>query len=203
MEKMIREENVDAVVVLSLHELMNRCFGDAFDPGPDQCLAAIENRIPLVLIPGNIDFLVAGPMEKAKAKFGKRSYHPSNAHTTYVGTTLAEIGYVARLLAGRCSRGSGPIAVLVPEKGFSDFSKAGGPLENLDGPSVFADAFLSSLKRKRPVHFIMLASHINDNKFIKAIFETLERISLRFGDLKKDFEFPLWAFGPAQVSMPV
>jgi uncharacterized protein (UPF0261 family) len=199
MEKMIREENVAAVVDLSLHELMDRYFGGAFDPGPDRCAAAIENRIPLVLIPGNIDFLAAGPMEKAKAKFGNRKYHKHNAHTTYVGATLAEIGYVARLLAGRCNRGSGPIAVLVPEKGFSDFSKAGGPLENLDAPPVFADAFFSALKRKRPVHFGMMTYHINDDMFIKAVFETIERISLRFGYLRKDFEFPLWAFGPAQV----
>lgn len=199
MEKMIREEKVDAVVDLSLHELMDRYLGGAFDPVPDRCLAAIENRIPLVLIPGNIDFLIAGSMKTAKAKYGNRVYHKHNAHITYVGTTQAEINDIARLLAGHCSRGAGPIAVLVPEKGFSDFSKAGGPLENLDGPSVFADAFLSALKRKRPVHFGMLAYHINDSMFIKAIFETLERISLRFGDLKKDFDFPLWAFGPAQV----
>lgn len=199
MEKMIREKNVDvdAVVDLSLHKLMDHYFGDAFDPGPERYAAAIENRIPLVLIPGNIDFLVAGPMKKAKAKYGNRMYHKHNAHITYVGTTLMEIGCIARVLADRCRRGSGPIAVLVPEKGFSDYSIAGGPLENRDGPSVFADAFLSALKRKRPVHFAMLPYHINDNRFIEAVFEALERISLRFGYLRKDFDFPLWAFGPA------
>lgn len=199
MEKRIREERVDAVVDLSLHELVDRYFGGAFDAGPDRCLAAIENRIPLVLIPGNIDFLAVGPVKKAKAKFGNRVYHKHNAHITYVGTTLDEISDIARRLAGLCSKGSGPIAVLVPEKGFSDLCKAGGPLENIGGPPAFADAFLGALKRKRPVHFGMLAYHINDSMFIKAIFETLERISLRFGDLRKDFEFPLWAFGPAQV----
>jgi uncharacterized protein (UPF0261 family) len=116
MEKMIREENVDAVLDLSLHELMDRQFGGAFDPGPDRCTAAIESRIPIVLIPGNIDFLVAGSVEETKAKFGNRMSYKHDAHITCMGTTLAEIDTIARLLAGRCSRGAGPIAVLVPQK---------------------------------------------------------------------------------------
>ena len=199
MEKMIREEKVNGVVDLSLHELMDRHFGGAFDPGPDRCTAAIENRIPTVLIPGNIDFLVAGPMEKAKTIFGNRAYHKHNAHITCVGTTLTEIGHIARLLADRCSRGKGPLTMLVPEKGFSDFSKTGGPLENLDGPPAFADAFLGALERRRPVHFRMLPYHINDHAFIQEIFETLERINSHFEHSRKDFEFPLWAFGSAQA----
>lgn len=199
MEQMIGEEKVDAVVDLSLHELVDRHFGGAFDPGPDRCTASIENQIPTLFVPGNIDFLVAGCMEEAKARFGNRTYHRHNAHITCVGSTLAEITHIARLLAGRCNEGKGPVAVLIPKKGFSDFSKAGGPLENIDGPPVFADAFLRALKSKRPIHFKMLPYHINDRRFTTAMIAMLEKISPRLGYLKKDYGFPLWAFGPAPV----
>lgn len=199
MEQMIGEEKVDAVADLSLHELVDRHFGGAFDPGPDRCTASIDNRIPTLFVPGNIDFLVAGCMEEAKARFGNRRYHRHNAHITCVGSTLPEITHIARLLAGRCNRGKGPIAVLIPEKGFSDFSKAGGPLENIDGPPVFANAFLRAIKRSRPVHFKMLPYHINDQRFTTAMIATLEKISPRLGYLEKDYGFPLWASGPQPV----
>jgi uncharacterized protein (UPF0261 family) len=174
MEGMIREENVNAVVDLSLHELIDHHFGGIYDSGADRCTASISNQIPTVLIPGNIDFLVAGRMMHAKQKFGARKYHKHNAHITCVGTTLSEIRYIAKLLADRCNKGTGPIAMLVPANGFSDFSKPGGPLANLDGPPLFAQTFLNALKRS--VEFEYLPCHINDHAFIDSIFIALEKI---------------------------
>lgn len=174
MEKMIQEEKVDMVVDLSLHELMDRYFGGAFDPGPNRCEAAIQNGIPTVLVPGNIDFLVAGPMEQAQEQFPGRKYHKHNEHITCIGTTLEEIRQIAELLADRCNNGIGPITMLVPTKGFSDFSKEGGPLTNLDGPPLFAETFQKAIKRY--IHFEYLPHHINDEEFIDAIFAHLDKM---------------------------
>ena len=174
MEKMIPEEQVDMVVDLSLHELMDRYFGGAFDPGPNRCEAAIQNSIPTVLVPGNIDFLVAGPMEQAQKQFPGRKYHKHNEHITCIGTTLDEIRQIAELLADRCNCGIGPVAMLVPAKGFSDFSKKGGPLTNLEGPPLFAETFQKALKRH--IHFDYLPYHINDEAFIAAIFDNLDKM---------------------------
>ncbi|SDU66193.1 Tm-1-like ATP-binding domain-containing protein [Desulfobacula phenolica] len=175
MERMIQEEKVNMVVDLSLHELMDRHFGGAFDPGPNRTASAIRAGIPTILVPGNMDFIVSGPMEQAKKNFPGRKYHKHNAHITCMSTQLEEIRQIAELLADRCNKGTGLMAMLIPMKGFSDFSKAGGPLTNPEGPSIFAETFKKFLKRD--ILFECLPYHINDEAFIDAIFDSLNKIN--------------------------
>ena len=60
MEEVIAEGQA-AVIDLSLHELVDHRFGGDYDAGPDRGRAAIETGLPLVLAPGNVDFLVTAP----------------------------------------------------------------------------------------------------------------------------------------------
>jgi len=51
MEEMIREEEVEAVIDLSLNELVNHLFGGDYDAGPNRGSAALQKGIPTVLVP--------------------------------------------------------------------------------------------------------------------------------------------------------
>ncbi|MBW2657488.1 MAG: Tm-1-like ATP-binding domain-containing protein, partial [Deltaproteobacteria bacterium] len=86
MEEMIQQENVSVLVDLSLHEIADHLFGGDYDAGPKRGSVALDQKIPTILVPGNIDFLVTGPVENAQKQFPNRPYHVHNAAITVVRT---------------------------------------------------------------------------------------------------------------------
>ena len=174
MEEMVSAEKIAAVVDLSLHEIADHLFGGDYDAGPTRGAAALERGIPTILVPGNIDFLVTGPFEKAQKQFPDRPYHIHNAAITVVRSTKKEIEGVAKHVACLCNEARGPVAVWVPLKGLSAFDSREGPLYDPAGPELFADVFISNAKKtsclSRSPH------HINDPEFTATLCQALSRL---------------------------
>jgi uncharacterized protein (UPF0261 family) len=172
MEEMIREEGVSALVDLSLHEICDHHFGGDYDAGPDRGAAALKRGVPTVLVPGNTDFLVTGPVEIARKRFPGRPFHSHNSAITVVRTERGELETLAGVVAGLCNTARGPWAILVPMKGLSAFDSPEGPLHDPEGPEILSDA----LKRKldRPSLVQELPYHINDPDFSSAVIKALE-----------------------------
>lgn len=174
MEEMINEEEVEAVVDLSLNELVNHLFGGDYDAGPNRGSTALQKGIPTVLVPGNIDFLGAGPIKEAEKRFPGRIYHIHNAAITAVHTERKELEAVAKLLAQRCNEAKGPFSILVPLGGFSVFDRQGGPFYSPEGPEFFGKVLKKHLQPGTPLH--LLPYHINEPEFTEAIIESLEQV---------------------------
>ena len=137
MEEMVEHEGVTALVDLSLHEMADHRFGGDYDAGPTRGSGALEQKIPTILVPGNIDFLVTGPLSVAQKQFPDRPYHVHNAAITVVRTIREEIEQLAETLAEICNRAQGPLKIMVPMQGFSAFDHAEGPLHDPEGPMLF------------------------------------------------------------------
>lgn len=174
MEEMIREEELEAVVDLSLNELVNHLFGGDYDAGPNRGSAALQRGIPTVLVPGNIDFLATGPIQEAEKRFPGRIYHIHNAAITAVRTERIELESVAQVLAQRCNAARGPFSILVPLGGFSVFDHQGDPFHDPEGPEVFGKALERHLQPGVSMH--LLPYHINDPEFAEAVLEALEKL---------------------------
>jgi len=174
MEEMIREEEVEAVIDLSLNELVNHLFGGDYDAGPNRGSAALQKGIPTVLVPGNIDFLGAGPIKETEKRFPGRIYHIHNAAITAVRTEKKELEAVAQVIAERCNSAKGPFSVLVPLGGFSAFDCKGGPFYNPEGPEFFGKTLKKYLNPG--ISFHLLPHHINDPEFSEAVLESLEQV---------------------------
>jgi uncharacterized protein (UPF0261 family) len=174
MEEMIREEELEAVIDLSLNELANHLFGGDYDAGPNRGSAALQRGIPTVLVPGNIDFLATGPIKEAEKRFPGRIYHIHNAAITAVRTERIELEAVAQVLAQRCNAARGPFSILVPLGGFSVFDHAGDPFHDPEGPEVFGKALERHLQPGVSLH--LLPYHINDPEFSEAVLRALEQL---------------------------
>jgi uncharacterized protein (UPF0261 family) len=172
MDELIRDEEVAAVVDLSLHELGDHLFGGDYDAGPNRGLAALEKGIPTVLVPGNTDFLVAGPLAVTKERFPGRRYHVHNAAISTVATDPEEMKSIAGRIAELCKRARGPASVLIPMGGFSAFDSPGGPLESPEIREVFSQTLQADL----PAGIRCLESqhHINDPEFAASILEAVD-----------------------------
>ena len=174
MEEIIRQEDVNAVVDLSLNEIGDHRFGGEYDAGPDRGTAALRKGIPTIIVPGNMDFFGGGPFQLAQKRFPNRKYHKHNAAITAVRTEPQELKEMAAILADRCNAASGPLVVLIPLGGFSAFDRPGGPFHEPQSPVIFAKAFEKKLRPGIPLH--TLPFHINDPEFAQALIQTFESL---------------------------
>ena len=173
LDAIVRERSVAAVVDMSLVEINDHLQGGLCSAGPDRAKAALEKGVPTVFAPGNIDFMVAGPIEQAKAQFPGKRYHMHNAALTAVRAEAAELNALADHMAGLIRNAQGPVSFLVPLKGFSAHDSEQGYLHDPSLPPVFA----ARLKAAMPAHVPVteLDCHINDEAFADALIAEVLR----------------------------
>ena len=167
MDQIIRERDVAAVVDMSLIEVSEQLHGGLCPSGPDRCRAALERGVPTVFAPGNLDFLVAGPIDEAKVRFPGRRYHIHNQALTAVRAGAEEFKNDARHMAGLIREAKGPVVFFVPLQGFSNHDSPHGHLHDPSLPPVFAQQLKESMPPGAPV--VELPLHINDDAFADAL----------------------------------
>ena len=169
MDNIVLEGGVSVVVDLSLVEVNDLLHQGLCSAGPDRCKAALENGVPTIFAPGNIDFMVAGPIEDAKSRFPGKRYHIHNAALTAVRAEAEELRHVADHMAGLLKTAKGPAAFLVPLGGFSSHDSPQGHLYDPSRPPVFAEYLKTVVPNSVPI--VEFPCHINDAKFADAIVE--------------------------------
>ena len=172
MEELMKTETIEAVVDLSLHEMADHRFGGDYDAGPERGSVALKKGIPVVLVPGNIDFLVAGPLEQTLKNFPDRPYHVHNSAITVVRSTPQEMETIARQIGDFCNAAPGRYSLVIPMKGFSAFDSKEGPLHDPQGPLRFLKALEAQLTDTSRIH--TLPYHINDSEFSEAVIERFQ-----------------------------
>jgi uncharacterized protein (UPF0261 family) len=171
MDEAVREQNVSIAVNLSLIEVGDYLCQGLFSGGPDRCKASLEKGIPTIFVPGNIDFMVAGPIEDAKVRFPGRRYHVHNPELTAVRAEAGEFKRLAEHMAGLIKTAKGPVAFFIPMLGFSAHDSEQGHLYDLSLPPVFAEHLKKVIPAGVPVE--TLPNHINDEAFANRITEQI------------------------------
>ena len=167
MDEIIRERDVAAAVDLSLVEVVDFLNNGLCSAGPDRCKAALQKGVPTVFAAGNIDFIVAGPIDDAKTRYPGKRYHVHNAALTAVRTEAPELERVAEHMARLIRETRGPVAFYVPLHGFSAHDSTEGHLHDPGLPPVFAAHLKKVMPPGVPVH--ELPAHINDEVFADAL----------------------------------
>ncbi|HET7874690.1 MAG TPA: Tm-1-like ATP-binding domain-containing protein [Methylomirabilota bacterium] len=165
MERLVADGRVDAVVDLTPHELTEEVVGAGwYQPvEPGRCTAAGRAGIPQVVAPGSMEYLCFGPRESVPARFRRRRMYDHNPACAHVPASRREMAAVGRTLARRLSQATGPVALLLPLKGWSVYGAPGGPLHDAGARAAFVRALTRHLRRDIPVHRLPL--HINDPAF--------------------------------------
>ena len=149
-------------------------FGGDYDAGPARGTAALQREIPTVFVPGNIDFLVTGPVKTAKRRIPGRPFHQHNSAITVVGTAGEEMEMLAQVLADNCNEAKGPWRILVPMGGFSAFDSATGPLPAPESRQRFMNTLKGRLKD--PSMLRVMSCHINDPEFADAVIDAADDV---------------------------
>src|SRR3972149_482788 len=86
-------------------------------------------------------------------------YH--NALNANVQASRREMAAVGQAMAERLNQAKGPVAVVLPLKGWSQYGAPGGPLHDAGAQAAFVRALTDHLRADIPVHRLQL--HINDS----------------------------------------
>lgn len=169
MDEVVRDQDVSVVVDLSLVEINDFLHQGLCSAGPDRCKAALEKGVPTIFAPGNIDFLVAGPIDDAYARFPGKRYHIHNVALTAVRSEAEEFRHMAEHMAGLITDAKGPVTFFVPLLGFSAHDSEQGHLHDPSLPPVFAEHLKKMMPAGVPVR--EFPYHINDEQFADAVIE--------------------------------
>ena len=175
LERLIDAGQIDAVVELTTHELLGELYPwDAYAPvRPGRLEAAGRRGLPQVVLPGGLEYFCFGPPESIPPELRERATHHHNAFNTNVRTSGDELRRVGALMAERLNASAGPVAVVIPLRGWSE---VGGPEGRLHDPvanQALVDALRAGLRPSIEVREIDAV--INDPVVADAAVELLLR----------------------------
>lgn len=167
LDGLAQDKDVALVLDLSVTEIMDHLHGGLADTGPDRGMPALRKGVPVILAPGNADFIIAGPIDAAKAQFPGKRYHEHNPQLTAVRTDLDNLKRLADHLGKMVAEANGPVRVFTPLHGFSNHDSPAGHIQDTTLPGPFADYLKSVMPEGVPVTAI--DAHFNDEAFSSAI----------------------------------
>ncbi|WP_338824077.1 hypothetical protein MHOCP_22050 [Moorella humiferrea] len=166
MEELIEAGLIQGVLDLTTHELLAEVFleaGDIYTPMRPRLKAAGAKGIPMVVSLGGLDYFCFGPAESIPPAYRGRPTHYHNPYNTNVRATKEELTRVGEELAARLNAARGPVAVMVPLKGWSENGRAGGPLHDPAADAALVAALEANLEPR--VKIMKLDANINDPVF--------------------------------------
>jgi len=166
-EEFIKNNPVKGVIELSIYEVSNELFGGRHTSGPDRLEAAGQKGIPQIITPGMVNILSFHA--DAVPNLFKDRQEPRQPGIAAVYLKADQLERVAKTIAEKLNRATGPVRVLLPSRGFSSFSGKERKLYDLKDERAFNDSLKASLISSIPVREI--DAHINDVEFSNAVVE--------------------------------
>jgi uncharacterized protein (UPF0261 family) len=178
LEELIAQGVISGVLDFTPHELVAEIFPEAYDVyapvNPGKLEAAVRKGIPLAVAPGGLDYFVYGPASTVPLQYRDRKIHYHNPNNVNVRVNKDELEITGRIMAERLNKAKGPVAVLIPLQGWTNWDKKGGDLYD----EVADRAFVESLKKHASsrIRIIEIDCHINDPVFAKTAVDILDKM---------------------------
>ena len=171
MEALVAAGKIDAVMDITPHDVMDWLAGGLMPAQEDRYAAIRARGIPLLIAPGCADLILFAGQKNVPAEMRNRKSVEHNELHTHVKANYREIHALGDYLKDRLGRGANPVAVMIPERGFSQKNIAGGPLYEPESDRGFED----SLRDGTPGNFSLFPvdAHINDSAFADACVSVL------------------------------
>lgn len=163
MESLIAKGAFDGVIDLTTTEMADLHLGGTASAGEARLTAAGRVGIPQVIAPGATDMVNFGPPDTVPAKFSDRVKYQHTPMTTLVRTKPEDAAEIARQTADRLNKANGPVAVLWPGGGVSDYDRPGQAFHDPAANTAWRDSMKETLVATIPVTETEL--HINDPEF--------------------------------------
>jgi uncharacterized protein (UPF0261 family) len=171
MEELIEEGLFDGVLDIVPAGVGEELLGGNRAAGPNRLESAGEKGIPQLMTPCGFDMLSCGPLERGDREdslwvsknIKNRKLFVPDAFRVQARTNAQELREIAREVARKLNRSKGPVAMLIPLKGWSSLDKEGMPLYDPGADQAFLDELRIHLTKK--ISLIELDLHLNTREF--------------------------------------
>lgn len=171
MEALVADDYISGVLDITTTEWADEVCGGVFSAGRQRLEAAARAGIPQVVVPGCIDMCNFWARDTVPEKYAGRTFYEWNPNVTLMRTTPEENQRMGKIFAEKLSAASGPVAVLIPLKGFSQLDLEGQPFYWPETIRAFITALRGDLRQDIPV--TELDYDINAPEFSRQVAETL------------------------------
>ncbi|MGR9244097.1 Tm-1-like ATP-binding domain-containing protein (plasmid) [Rhizobium leguminosarum] len=171
LEALIEDGEFDAVLDLTTTELADELLGGTASAGAKRLTAAGLKGIPQLIAPGAVDMVNFGVPSSVPAKYAGRKFYSHTPYTTLMGTLPDETREIGRRTGTKLGEAVGPVCVLWPAGGVSDYDREGGAFHDPEANK----AWLEGLKSTLPDNATLLEVpfHINEPGFADAAVDWL------------------------------
>lgn len=171
MEELINEGRIAGVLDFTPHEIADDMFGGyCRGIGPARLETAGRRGIPLVFAPGGLDNAVFSPYYPMPPELSGRKVHTHDIRFC-VRMEQPEMEKFAAIVAEKLNKGTGPVHVLIPTKGWSEADKEGMALFDPLTDRVFTEMLRKLLNPRIPIE--EMAVHISEPAFAERAVELL------------------------------
>lgn len=167
MEEFIAAGVFVGVLDFTASEVVDELVGGLHAGGPHRMAGAARQGVPQVVVPGCVDFFVAGPVASVPEKWRTRPLYRHNPALTLVRATRDEMAEVARVMAVKLSASRGPVAVAVPLGGLSIPNRPGDVFHDPVADATFRAELRKHLRSDIPI--VEVEAHINDAAFTEVV----------------------------------
>jgi len=181
LDELIADDRICGIIDLTTFEIMIPIsFHLPAEMAEDRLKIAGEKGLPQIIIPGGLDmFIFSGTKESVPPEYAGRLLHVHGPDIVLVRTTGEEVAMAARVLAKRANKANGPVAVVIPLRGFSAVDKQGQHFYDPKADAAFAKTIKDTLKKK--VCIVEVDAHINDAQFAGKVVDIFDKLLKKGG----------------------
>jgi len=176
MEQLVEEGIFSGVIDMVTHEVLGELHPEDFyaPVRPGRLVPIMKAKIPLVFVPGGLDYFVFGSVKTIPPRYRKRKIHYHNPNNTNVRANASELREIGKIVAERLSLGLHKVRVIIPKRGWTEFSKKGGPLHDPASDQAFVSALRKHALPELQINEVDL--HVNDSLFADLCVEALHEM---------------------------
>ncbi len=185
MEDLIGEGHFQGVMDIVPAGVSEELFRGNRAAGPNRLEKAGQKGIPQLITPCGFDMLSCGPLERGdrgdplwvSKDIKNRKLFIPDAFRVQARTTPQESREIAVEVARKLNQSKGPVAILIPLKGWSSLDKEGMPLYDAEADRAFVQELKVRLNPNIPL--IELDLHLNTREFAE---EAVNQFLKLYGD---------------------
>jgi uncharacterized protein (UPF0261 family) len=179
MEDLVTEGHIQGVIDLSPKDVIDGLYGGIFPAYPGRLWPIRDAGVPCIIVPGTLDFILDGPLDSVPPERQGRKFVVHNPMHTHVRATYEEMRAAGRWIVGRLA--GGLVAIMIPNKGFTQTNREGGPMFDPEADAGFTAGVREALA-EHPEAAITVTDydlHINDPAFATEVAETMFRMLVK------------------------
>lgn len=171
MESLVDAGLIAGVLDMTTTEWADELVGGVLAAGPARLEAAARRGVPAVVVPGCLDMVNFWAAPTIAPRFKGRRFYQHNPNITLMRTTPDECRRLGEIVAEKLNLSTGPVTVLLPQRGWSVIDSPGGAFWWPEADQAFSEALKDNIRLDIPV--IEIDCNVNDAPFARRCAETL------------------------------